>query len=165
MQIVNAVVPPLIAQLNSANELPKLEKLIQKAALYAGIPGLLVLGVISFYGEHILALVYGEYYRSAALSLTILCSGYLVVLWAGSAPLSLMLTGNQMLAMWITLFCGVLVVFGCVVGARSAGIEGVAVAIAIGHTVQSALYVYFAKRRLGIWTFANLSLLFRWRQS
>ena len=157
--IVNAVVPPIIAELYSHNRQAELEKLLRTTASVAGIPTLGVLMLFIFQGDHLLSLIYGEYYIEGDLVLTILSVGQLVNVFTGSCGITLIMTGNQTTMMIITLITGTFTVaLALALGSRF-GATGVAVAVASGWVLQNMGMLVGAKRKTGMWThFGVLSL-------
>jgi len=152
LMIVNAVVPPLISEMYAQGKKKELEVALRKVATLSGIPSLLALGLFMFFGDSILGLFFGDYYKSGFLVLLILSLGHLVNVWVGSCGLVLMLTGNQSMMMMITLFCGVITVFGAYFLVFDYGVLGVAAAAAFGMILQNILMLVYVQRKVGIWT-------------
>jgi O-antigen/teichoic acid export membrane protein len=78
LQIVSAVVPPLITELYVQGRRRELERALRATATLAGIPACLVLAVFMTLGGPILGTVYGGYYREGWLVLAVLSAGQLV---------------------------------------------------------------------------------------
>ncbi len=157
--LVNAVVPPLIAEMHAQGETEELEKVLRTLATFAGLPALIMCGLFIFFGDSILGVVFGEYYQVGGVVLTILSIGQLANVWAGSCGLTLMLTGHQLVMMVITVFCGILAVVGGVWFVQLYGGIGVAGATATGMFLQNLLMLFFAKKKVGVWTHVKLSLI------
>jgi len=162
LSVVNAFVSPLIAEFYTKRRLSDLERGLRATATVAGLPALVVLLVFMGSGRIVLEHLYGPFYRSGALVLVLLSLGQCVNVWAGSCGLTLIMTGHQRMAMNITLANGVARVALAIVLVSKVGIEGVALAAALGIALQNLLLVVAAKLALGIWThfdvghFANL---------
>jgi hypothetical protein len=105
----------------------------------------------------VLETIFGPEYRSAANILAILAVGRLVAVWAGSAGVTLMMTGNQKAMMKITLFSGLLSVGMGIAGAYYFGAVGVACATTGAQILQNTLQLTLVRRRLGIWTMIHFS--------
>lgn len=157
--IVNAVVPPLIAEMYAQGKIKELETALRAVATLTGIPSLIVLGGFVFFGDSILTLFFGEYYQTGAIVLTILSVGQLANVWAGSCGLTLMLTGHQSIMMLITVFCGLFTAVLAWFLVSQYGGWGVAVAASSGMTIQNLLMLLFVKKKVGVWTHVNLSLV------
>ncbi len=155
--IVNLVVPPVIAELYSQGKIEKLERALRTTATIAAIPSFVVLGILVIFGGPILGLIYGSFYSEGSYILIILSVGQLVNVWAGSCGLALMLTGHQLTMMSITIFCGMWVVLGAWWLVPSYGGEGVAAAAATGMFLQNLLMLFFAKKKIGVWTHVRFS--------
>jgi len=158
--IVNAVVPPIVSDLHSRGEIDSLENALRLTASFAGIPALLVLMFFMFYSDSILVLLFGEFYRAGGTVLAILSLGQLANVWAGSCGLTLMLTGHQRTMMTITLFSGLITIMLSISLVSPYGGSGVASAVAIGMFVQNILMLIWAKKKVGVWTYAGFSPVF-----
>lgn len=155
--VMNAVLPPIIAELSAQGKLPQLERLLRSVATLVGLPSLVILLLLSFGGAPILGLIYGEFYRQGATVLIILSVAQLLNVITGSCTLVLSMTGHQQVNMVITsvsALCAVVLGFFLT---RYAGALGMAIASAVALTLQNLLSVLAVKRLLGIWTHVHLS--------
>jgi O-antigen/teichoic acid export membrane protein len=158
LMIMNAVVPPLIAEMHVQSEKKELERLLQAAATLAGLPAFLVLAGFILFGERILGVVYGNFYREGAVVLSLLSVGQLANVWAGSCGLVLIMTGHQTTMMKITIFSGLLLCGGGIWVAQNYGMIGVASVVAAVVILQNVLMLLLVKKKVGIWTYASFSL-------
>ena len=152
LMIVSLVAPPLVARMHASGQLKELEKVLRSFATIAGWPALLALGVFAFFGKHVLGIVYGGYYSQGAVILLILSLGQIVNVCSGSCGILLAMTGNHRILMFITLFCGALVLFGGLMLVKKHGMEAVAAVSATGLVLQNALMLVAAKRATGVWS-------------
>lgn len=150
--IINAVVPPLIAQWHAQGKLHEMEAVMRGMATLAGIPALFVLLVFLGAAEEVMRLIYGEYYRAAAPFLVILGLGQMVNVWAGSCGLALTMSKHQNLMMLITMVSGTLTILLSIALCKTYGTIGVAVASALGVALQNIFMWSAVRWRLGIWT-------------
>lgn len=155
--IVNGVLPPVIAGLHASGERGRLERTMRPIATLAGVPALVALAVFVVAGGPILGLVYGDFYRTGATVLALLAIGKLVAAWAGSCGLTLQMTGNQTLLMWISILSGLVFVAGALWAVRDHGAVGVAAVAALSLAFQNLLTVLAARWKAGIWTHGTLS--------
>jgi len=155
--IINAVVPPLIAEMYFQNKNSELERVLRITASIATIPAVLILIVFLFYGKSILGIVYGEYYSKGAIILIILSIGQIANVYAGSCGITLMMTGYQTMMMKISLLCGFITAFGSILFVKNFGAIGIACVATTTLIMQNLLMLIFTKRKLGIWTYANFS--------
>lgn len=153
--IVNAVVPPIIAQLYARGARADLQHWMRKVAGVATVPALVLLAIFIVFGGQILSLVYGPFYVEGHLVLAILGIGQVLNVWAGSCGMALIMTGQERAMMSITVPCALLTVVLSWLGGASYGIAGVAVGSTIGLAIQNLSMVIAARRRLGIWTHAG----------
>jgi O-antigen/teichoic acid export membrane protein len=154
--IVNAVVPPLIAEMYAEGKREELERLLRTTATLAGLPAFLVLVGFVLLGGPLLGLIYGAYYSAGAVVLALLSLGQLVNAWAGSCGMTLVMTGHQRTMMNITAASGIVTIAAGIGVVEPYGITGVAVAAAAGLTLQNVLMWLMARRKTGIWTHASV---------
>ncbi|MBF0282131.1 MAG: flippase [Zetaproteobacteria bacterium] len=157
--IVNAVVPPLIAEMYAQGKTEQLEKAIRTVSTLAGFPSLIILVCFLIFGESLLGMIFGEYYQIGGLILTILSVGQLTNVWVGSCGQVLMLTGHQVIMMRITVFSGMFAAISAFFLVSKYGGVGVAIASSSGMILQNLLMLFFAKKSTGIWTHVSFSKL------
>ncbi len=150
--ILNAVVPPIIAELTAKGRKGELEHSLRTATSIAAIPAILFLLLFIGWGEEVLGLVYGEYYKEGAQILLLLSLGKLVAVCTGSCGQALMMTGHQKTMMLLTLVSGCFIVIFSVVFVQSYGAVGVAAVAMMGIIIQNAAMLIMAKKKIGIWT-------------
>lgn len=155
--VFSGVIPPIIAELHAQGKMRQLERALRAGATLAGIPSFVILLVFVLFGPWVLQTIFGPRFRDASEILAILAIGRLVAVWAGSAGVTLMMTGNQRAMMTITLFSGLLSVGAGIAGAYFFGAIGVACATTAAQIVQNTLQLTLVRRRLGIWTMIHFS--------
>ena len=155
--IINSVVPPLVAELHTQKRYAVLERMLRGTAALATLPALVGVLFFAVAGEWSLAKVYGSFYKEASLLLVVLAIGQSFNALAGSCGMTLVMTGHQKVMMIAT----VLRVSGSVVMAltlvETYGMVAVATVTTIGLIAQNIIMVLAVKRRIGLWTVANLS--------
>jgi O-antigen/teichoic acid export membrane protein len=156
--IFSGVIPPIIAELHTQGKMRQLERALRAGATLAGLPAFGALLIFVFFGPWVLQFFgHNGEYRDGAPILAILSAGRLVAVWAGSAGITLMMTGHQKAMMKITLMSGVVSVAAGVAGAYYHGAIGVACATAGAQVLQNAIQLTLVRRRLGIWTMIHFS--------
>jgi O-antigen/teichoic acid export membrane protein len=158
LQVINSVVPPMIARMHGQGEKVVLQRTLQTAATLAAIPALSVVGVFTLFGQQILRVVYGDYYAGGATVLALICVGQLVNVWAGSCGQTLMMTGHQTTMMVITVLCSGLTLAFRLAVVEPYGIVGVAAVTTVGLVLQNLLMLISVKRQVGIWTYSDFSI-------
>jgi O-antigen/teichoic acid export membrane protein len=156
--VASQVVPPIIAELHAQGRKHELEKSLREVATLAGIPASLVLLAFVFFGASIMGFVYGGFYSQGATVLAILSTARLYAVLTGNSGALLMMTGHQKTMMGITAISAVYAVTTELLLAPHYGAIGVACGTASAQFLQNSLQLGFGKRRLGIWTHAELSL-------
>jgi len=156
IMIVNLVLQPFIAELNVQGRKKELEQILRGTAAITAMPALAIMFSFIFWGDDILGIIFGEYYREGQLVLTILTIGKMVQVCTGSCGIFLIMTGHQNLILKISLFTGVMTVIFLLFLVRIYGMLGCAIAASSGVVMQNLLMLFFAKRRTGIWTHMGL---------
>jgi O-antigen/teichoic acid export membrane protein len=155
--VVSQVVPPIIAELHAQGRKHDLEHSLREVATLAGMPASIVLLAFALFGAPIMGFVYGGFYRQGATVLAILSTARLYAAITGNSGALLMMTGHQKTMMRITAISAVYGVTMDLLLAPRFGAVGVACATASAQVMQNSLQLVFGKRRLGIWTHAELS--------
>lgn len=159
LAIVNAVVAPHIAALYAQGKTRELQRMLRASATLASIPAFLALLTFIFFSGPMLALVYGDYYRDAATILVLLSLGQMVNMWTGSCVMILTMTRHEIAMMVIAIVAGVVTVSAAILLVTQYGAIGVAVATAFGTTLRNLLTLFYAKRRIDVWTHVSLAAI------
>jgi O-antigen/teichoic acid export membrane protein len=152
LQIVNAVVPPLIAEMHAQGKRRELEHLLRATATVTGIPALLALLAFVFFGKQVLGLVYGDYYSEGWTVLALLSLGQLVCVWVGSCGITLAMTGHHTIMMAFAVPFGMLIVLLGIAVVDQHGAVGVAIVTAAGLAFQQICTLLVARITTGLWT-------------
>lgn len=152
LTIVNAVVPPIIAQMSVQDRKQELEDTLRNTATIAGLPALVILAILVFFGESILGVVYGDYYRTGGVVLSLLALGQLANGWAGSCGLTLMMSGHQVTMMIITVISGIITAGSAILLVKEHGMIGVAIGASCGLIIQNLMMWLAARIKTGVWT-------------
>lgn len=155
--VVNAVVPPLIADLYTRGEKGRLERLLRVSATLAALPALASVAVFAVAGGPMLRLVFGPFYAEAGLLLVVLSAGKLVNVCAGSGAHLLAMTGHEQLSMKITAASALAMIGLAAALVHPFGLLGVASAAALGVAGRNVALVLAARRMTGIWSHLSLS--------
>jgi len=164
--VFSGVIPPIIAELHAQQKMRQLERALRAGATLAGLPAFGVLLIFLLFGPWVLGKVFSAPYSAGAPILAILSLGRLYAIWAGSAGVTLMMTGYQKAMMKLTLGCGVLSVslgLGVAYALKRAGYPPIDVAIGVACAtvsaivLQNTLQLALVRRRLGIWTMIHFS--------
>jgi O-antigen/teichoic acid export membrane protein len=156
--IASQVVPPIIAELYAKGRKHDLEASLREVATVAGIPAAMVLLAFLFFGASIMGFVYGDFFREGATVLAILSVSRLYAVCTGNSGALLMMTGHQKTMMRITFVSAAFGLTTELLVVRPFGMVGVAVATSIAQIIQNTLQLVYGKRRVGIWSHAELSL-------
>jgi O-antigen/teichoic acid export membrane protein len=158
LALVNAVAPPLIAELYSQGKKGELERALRGMATLGGIPAWLASMACIFFADPIMGLVYGTYYREGAVVLMVLSIGLFASVCAGSCGIVLAYTGHQKTVMMITIACSAATFIAMLAVVRPYGLVGVSVVRAAGVLLQNGVTLLVVKQKTGMWTHVR----FRW---
>jgi O-antigen/teichoic acid export membrane protein len=150
--IANSVTPPLIAEMLAKGEKNNLEKLLRSITTLISIPSVIVFLSYIIFGSQILRIFYGDFYAKGATILAILSFGQLVNVMVGSCGYLLLMAGHQKKLMWATGLSSLITILGVFLFVNDYGTIGIALAVAIGISMQSILTWLIAKKFIGIWT-------------
>ena len=148
--ILNAVVPPMIAEKHAQGKLEQLEQMLRMGATGAGFPALVILLSFIFFGPGILSVVFGDFYSSGWVVLMILGFKQLIIVWNGACGTILMMTGRQKLLMVITIISGSLSIALSLFLGRIYGAAGVAIGYLIPNAMAQILMWIFVRRAYSI---------------
>ena len=104
------------------------------------------------FGGPVLELLFGPFFRQAALPLSILGVGQLFLVCAGGSGCALEMTGHQMGSLIVNLMAALGLAIMGTWAARHFGIVGLAVASSSVITAQSLGMWLLARKLVGVWT-------------
>jgi len=148
---------PLITELWTQRRFHDLERLLRVTAAATGLASGIGFIALVVLGRWALTFLFGDYYSRGGTVLLVLSASSLLSSMGGYCGLALMMAGEQMVAMLITVFVAVVTIAGTVVAADTAGALGVATAMACGVTLQNVLTFAAVRARLGIWAYPDFS--------
>jgi O-antigen/teichoic acid export membrane protein len=149
---------PLITELWTQRRFHDLERLLRTTAAATGLASGVGLLVLALLGPWALTFLFGDYYRRGSTVLLVLAASSFISSMGGYSGLALMMAGEQMAAMLITMFVAVVTIAGTAVAAHTSGALGVAIAMACGVTLQNVLTLIAVRTRLGIWAYPDFSV-------
>lgn len=156
--IANTVLPPIISELFTKNNLTLLESVLRKTATVTAIPAFIALLLFMTIPGKLLSMIYGTFYSQAAIVLLILSIGQFFNVWAGSCQFTLFMTNNQKYNLIVNLISSIIIAMLSIILIRTLGIYGVAIAFTSGLVVENVLMIYIVKAKLGIWTQVFLNI-------
>lgn len=152
LMIVNAVIPPMVADLYSQRNFVRLQGVLQKTATLMSIPAIVVFGLILLFGADALGIVYGEPYREAFVPFVILAVGQLVNVLTGSPGILLTMSGHERVVMRSALGGGVIGIVVSFFGVQEWGAAGAAAGYSVGLVLVNVAMWAYSYRRLSIRT-------------
>jgi O-antigen/teichoic acid export membrane protein len=155
--VVNAVVPPVIAQYHAQERRAELERILRAGATWASVPALIVFAAYAAFGGAILGQLFGAFYAAGEDVLIVLSIGQLANVMTGSCSQLLAMTGHQRALMWTSCAFGVLAIAGAGIVAPSLGAVGVAWVWTVLLMLQNLLVLVLARRLTGVWSHAIAS--------
>lgn len=161
LAIVNAVIAPEISRLYHRDELVVLGRRLRTATAVAVFPSVCALLVFYFYGEALLDMVFGSWYRDAYPVLMILGTGQLFNVMAGPCGMTLLMTGYQQVMMNISIITSIGAIVASICAAMYWGMLGVAVVFSVSLIIQNLLMNHYLVKHTGISTFFDFRSLLR----
>jgi O-antigen/teichoic acid export membrane protein len=158
--VVTEVVTPVVAELNVTGQRLKLERTLRLAATAGAAVSLPILVAFTVFASEILALTFGEFYRSGGPILSILSLGWLVLVFGGARSQVLAMIGQGTLLMQISIATIVLAIGTALALVPAYGALGVAVAFALAHIVQGILVLIGTRWKGGFWTCVSPKITF-----
>lgn len=158
MIVINAVLPPIIAQLHSSDQLRRLQHVVRSFGGLILLPSLVLLIFLVAAGQPLLRMLFGAYYEASYPILLLLCAGQVVNIATGAWQIVMPMTGSkrQLLASTVVSML-TLLLLGIALGSRL-GVLGVAIAFCVSTITTNLVGMLLVRRELGIWTFASLNV-------
>jgi len=156
LYVVNALLPPIVAELHHTSEMRRMEHVLQTVAGLASLPCVVIFVVLVVAGKMLLALLFGSFYLDAYPLLIVLCAGQLANIATGSWQIVLPMTGHKRQSLLLSVLNLVLqLVTGCV-GGYYFGVMGVAAASCLTIVVVNIAGMLVVHRYFKIWTFVSI---------
>lgn len=156
LAVLNAVLPTLLASMWAESRVRDMEVVLRRAATWSGWAALAAFFLLVIFGRQILSLAFAPRFAEAYPVLLALAGGQLWNVWAGSPGWVLQMTGHQSTLVRITLGTLALNVVLNLSLVRPFGMNGVAVATAVGLAAQNLAMVLAARSLVGVKTYAFL---------
>jgi O-antigen/teichoic acid export membrane protein len=152
LALVTMAALPTIAEGLVQRRHAELERVLRSSATLASIPSLLACAALVVCPALILTLLLGPAYAAAAPIAGCLVIGQAVYMLTGTGAYTLMMADRQQLVLAINLATGILFAICGVLGARSHGAIGLALAASLAMALQNIVCWLAVHRVLGIWT-------------
>jgi O-antigen/teichoic acid export membrane protein len=156
LTVVNALLPPLVADLYARGQTKRLERIVQAIGGLASLPCLAILAVILLFGQPLLGLLFGAHYQDAYAMLVIMCIGQIALIVTGSWQIVLPMTGHRHQALRVSMSAAAVHVVASLVGGYYAGVLGVAIGTSVGMLAGNIFGLLSVRRHVGIWTFVSI---------
>lgn len=151
--LANGILRPTMVALWSAGEKSKLQSILRTTSTGSVLLTIIPLVLLAVYGGDIMAIAFGEGYRSGGEILFIISLGWFSLLLVGPAGTLMMLTGKQTQYLCCTLVSGLAFVIAALLLPKYFSVAGVAIAVALGLLLNSALASIYVWRYMGIKTY------------
>jgi len=162
---IGMVMSPLIARLYAQKENLKLERTMRLVSTIAIIPFTVIMLLLLFVGESLIALIFGEAYRGAYPILMIILGGLFVTAAMGSGQQLMMMSGHERMLLPIRLIGGLCAILGGLFAAHWGGILGFALAFSLSMAGVSVAIALTAKKLTGISSYVHSPRYFMNRQN
>jgi O-antigen/teichoic acid export membrane protein len=155
--LVNGTLRPTIVALWSSGDKEKLQSILRTASTGSVALTLIPLAILAFFGSWIMGLFFGDFYRDGGTVLFIISLGWFSLLMFGPAGTLMMLVGKQRQYFYCAMASGLVFLAAALTLPTYFAVQGVALAVALGTFVNSALATIYAWRVMGVKTFCYLS--------
>lgn len=155
LNIVNMVIPPMLATLYAQGDTDGLEQLLRKSASWSVYIVAPVLVLFLGWGSGVIALAFGDVFRGGAFVLGVLAVAHSVNALCGSPGMLLQMTGHHYLLMRLTIVWALINLTLAIAAVKPFGMNGVGIVTGLSIIGQNLCMVHFAKSRLGVRTWAR----------
>jgi len=159
LQVLNMILPTMVAALYHKGEKRKLTFLARTAATWSFLFGSAVTLIFMIFGNGILSGIYGPDFADGWGILTVLAMGQLVNAACGSPGVILQMTGFHRLLTKITIVTTVLNIVGNLAVVEAYGAIGVAMITMLSLIFQNAATTYYVYSKIGILTLPHPGML------
>ena len=149
--VSNTAISPKLAFMYSEGKIDEMQKMVRQTTFGTFVIALLFLLTFLFFGKTILSL-WGNEFVEAYLSLIILCVGQFFNVTTGCSGMLLIMCGHEKLHRNISLISVTLNILLNFYFIKYFGIIGAAFATTIVISIENLLKVYYAKKKVGIFT-------------
>jgi O-antigen/teichoic acid export membrane protein len=150
---VNMAIAPQVARLYNAGETEKLQRVISLSTRAIAAVSFPIALILIFWGEDVIAILFGKHYVHAATALTILCLAQLVNTSTGAGALVLNMTGNDRSTVTWALVALASNFSMAVIMIPVFGLVGAAISYLTSVTIWNLAMMVMAKKKTGIDTF------------
>lgn len=155
--VLNRTLGSTLAELHSRGEIEELEALLRGTTTVVTVATSLVVLVLVLFGDHVLALVFGEFYGTAHSVLILLAVAQLVLTATGPCGTMLMMAGHERLQLTVSAASGAYLIVGSLWAGAHWGLLGVAAVVASNTVLNNVVTVLLVRRRVGVWSHAYLT--------
>lgn len=156
LNVLIAVLPPVVARLHAKGEDQQLERVVRSCAGALLLLSLAMLVVFAIVGRPLLGHIFGSYYAAGYPIMLMLCLAQVVNIGTGTWAIVLVMTGCRRAVLTSNIVAIVAqLLFGFTLGLKF-GVFGVAAGLLLAYVVSNVLGVYLARKKLGIWTVAAI---------
>jgi len=156
LAMIKLVILPMIRHLYATRDYVRLEKVLRTTATLAGIPSIIGLLLIIFFGKPIIAVVFGERYIAGYYTLVILSSAHLVNVLTGTPGALMVMASKEIYMLLFSLIsCAVSIAIAFYL-VHPLDYAGVAIGAGAGIILQNFLMAWFCIKKLSLNTFMDL---------
>lgn len=152
LQMMNLTVMASVAELFGQGRLNELEVLLRRSALLAAAPTVPIILVLLLWGGPVLEVLFGSFFREAAVPLGILAIGQLFLVGVGSSGGTLEMSGNHRASLLVNAVSAMALLAVGPWAASRFGVIGLALTSASAIAAQSLALWLLARRIVGVWT-------------
>ena len=157
LEIVRLVIPPLIGQLYTRKDYAQVETVLRTTATLAGLPSVVGILLIIFFGKSALFYLYGSAYTAGYNALVVMSMAHLINVFAGTPGILLIMASKEKIILGFAMISGVIAISVSLLLVQKLDYLGVSFGAAFGIASQSIFMALYCKRALKIKTFMSAS--------
>ncbi len=156
LNVVNMVLPSILAGLGHQFRIREMEGLVRSAASWSAALVVPLLLVVTLFGTQIIALLFGEQFIDGYVILLLLSCAYTFNVLCGSSGALLQMTGHHNILLVVTAVWGVVNLGLNIVMIHYYGVVGVAVATLVSMIGQNITNILLCMNRLSVRTWVKI---------
>jgi O-antigen/teichoic acid export membrane protein len=157
LEIVRLIIPPMISQLYTQKRYSEVAKVLCSTATIAGVPSIIGLFLIIFFGKSLLYYLYGNHYTMGYTALIVMSVAYLVDVLTGTPGILLIMASKEKILLLFSIISGSIGISLSILLVNSMDFVGVAIGAGIGIIVQNLLMAFYCFKKMSINTFMSFN--------
>ena len=156
LDIVRFVIAPMISELYAKKRYHEVEKVLRSTATIAGVPSLIALLIVMFFGKSILLYLYGSHYTIGYTALLVLSLAHLINVLTGIPAVLLVMASKEKFLLLSAFVSGSMGICLSILLVGSMDYLGVCIGAGVGIVLQNLFMAGYCLNKMSINTFMSL---------